>query len=718
MLRTLTLFFLAVLFAMPCWALRRDLLITQYPTQYWSTLNGLPADTIRAVAQTNDGYIWFGTSAGLCRFNGKQCFVFNTSNTPAFKSNSITALLKDKKGILWIGTENGLLSYDQNQFKSFTVDEGLSDNTILSLAQDGSGNLWIRTSIDVNVYNGRTFSLVPVQHPTCIFADAQNVLIGTQNGFSIIANGKTVSVPGPAVTAIDRSKNGQIRAGTANGLYVWKENNFVPVIQCEEIRSILEDRDGNLWIGTARGLRLINKTSPLHPEIHNAVAGLFEDREGSIWVATSGDGVHTFQPSTLSMISAQEGLPTSRTWCVLLDRTGNLWIGTDDGVSRWFDQQTTNFHLPSAGKALAEDASGTIWAGTAAGALRLEGDSFQMKIPGVDATSIATQSNGDLWIGSADGLRLFSQGKLKQVSSDEITALYMDRGDQLWIGTKTGLKILKNEDLEDTKLTEEVSSMASDGKGNLWAGSGSKIYSISSKTRNALPLGQIGAGPATTGIAQDRQGIFWIASTRGIYRATNEKNKLCATELMPGRGLPSSEASTGQPAVAVSPEGARLWIATVNGVAQIDADLVHQKKTPPAIVIEGIEHDRIPVENFRTEKLIFSPETARIEFHYAALSYLPGVKYRYVLAGYDQFWTNAGNQTRAVYTNLPAGKYRFKVLAGRDDAWNIVGDSVAFEVEKGLPQVEKRSVMAFIFIGVIAFACGWFARRFILKEKI
>jgi hypothetical protein len=174
----------------------------------------------------------------------------------------------------------------------------------------------------------------------------------------------------------------------------------------------------------------------------------------------------------------------------------------------------------------------------------------------------------------------------------------------------------------------------------------------------------------------------------------------------------------GQPAILISENRNRFWVATVGGVAEVDAENLQQKKSPPPIMIERVERDRFGIENFRKEKLKFSTETKLIDFRFATLSYIPGVKYRYVLQGYDQFWTDAGSQRHALYTNLPPGKYRFKVLAGRDDVWNIVGDSISFEIEGSRPGISRSSTLPLIILmTIIGFLAGWFARMYLVRKK-
>jgi ligand-binding sensor domain-containing protein len=82
--------------------------ITQYAHQVWKTDQGLPQNSIQAILQTRDGYIWLGTERGLVRFDGGQFTVFDKSTAPGLRNTNTQALYQDRDGTLWVGTWGGL----------------------------------------------------------------------------------------------------------------------------------------------------------------------------------------------------------------------------------------------------------------------------------------------------------------------------------------------------------------------------------------------------------------------------------------------------------------------------------------------------------------------------------------------------------------------------------------------------------------------------------
>src|ERR1044072_1880646 len=110
--------------------------LNEFGHQAWLTENGLPQNTVQAIIQTQDGYLWIGTQEGLARFDGLNFPVFDKENTPAFKRNYIPALHEAKRGRLWISTSYSLVALHNGESTSYTENEGLPDNSLGPLAED------------------------------------------------------------------------------------------------------------------------------------------------------------------------------------------------------------------------------------------------------------------------------------------------------------------------------------------------------------------------------------------------------------------------------------------------------------------------------------------------------------------------------------------------------------------------------------------------------
>src|ERR1044071_7452778 len=126
-------------------ALDPEKLIMQYGHSIWRTEDGLPQNTVRAIIQTKDGYMWFATDDGLVRFDGIRFVTFDSRNTAEIKSSSIQTLYEDRDNNLWIATDAGLIRYRNGAFTAYSTKEGLSNNNVETIYEDREGNIWVGT---------------------------------------------------------------------------------------------------------------------------------------------------------------------------------------------------------------------------------------------------------------------------------------------------------------------------------------------------------------------------------------------------------------------------------------------------------------------------------------------------------------------------------------------------------------------------------------------
>lgn len=123
--------------------------ITQYSHDVWQAEDGLPQNSVAAIVQTRDGYIWLATQEGLARFDGVRFTVFGKKNTKEIGHSDIRALHEGRDGSLWIGTGGGgLARLKDGRFTAYTTKEGLSGNIVRSLCEGRDGSLWIGTDGD------------------------------------------------------------------------------------------------------------------------------------------------------------------------------------------------------------------------------------------------------------------------------------------------------------------------------------------------------------------------------------------------------------------------------------------------------------------------------------------------------------------------------------------------------------------------------------------
>ena len=327
--------------------------LTQYSRTIWTQERGLPQDTIRAITQTKDGYLWLGTDEGLARFDGYDFVVFNKANGD-LPDNSITALAAANDGGLWIGTSNGLTQYREGRFKTFTVKEGLPDAAITALHEDHEGALWMVAGIYLSRYQDGRFTNSQTRHR---YPDklCPSDLRGRQSR-SVGGGLQPRGAPyGREVRdrVIGRSTG---RHGGAHHdcrprrqyLDRRKQRNHSPVRRTVRFRNTACARDCPIRrcapcgpIATAisgqapttgwRGCRA-TASSPRARKIPRTPTGsavCFEDREGDLWIGANG-GLSRWRNDIFMVYGKPEGLPSDAPNTVFQDRGGRIWVGFND----------------------------------------------------------------------------------------------------------------------------------------------------------------------------------------------------------------------------------------------------------------------------------------------------------------------------------------------------------------------------------------------------
>jgi len=702
----------------------------EFGHQAWLTENGLPQNTVQAIVQTRDGYLWVGTQDGLARFDGVNFTVFDKENTPAFKSNDIRFLHEDRQSRLWISTSYGLVCRHDGQFTTFAVSEGLPDNSVGPIAEDTNGNVWIGTAGGLSRFENGHFKTFTVDQGLSrnviqtLFARSDGtVLVGTSAGIQILNGDRFTSwntpsgVPAANITAIAETSDGLLWFGTLDGLFaVHGKTGATTAIDLlnKRISALLVDREGSLLIATAGGLaRWRNGKAESFTTgdglTSNLVLSVFEDREGSVWIGTEAGGLNLLKTKKFITYTTQDGLPSDLVKAIYQDPQGGIWIGSNGGgLTRFYGGQfttwTTRDGLSSdVVLSLAGDTEGVIWIGTPDGLNRFQNGKFQTftfadGLSNDLVRSVLVDHNGVLWVGTRDGLNSFRDNQFTTYTTKDglannfIGAIFEDLNGNLWVGTLGGLSKIKDGNVQtfttkDGLSSNTVISLYEDIAGDLWIGTnggglnrlrGGKFVSFS----NTL------AADVIYRILGDQQQNLWCSSNKGIFRVNKgELDKVAKGENAtvtpvfygPADGMLTRECSGGGHPAGWKTSDGRMWFATIKGLAVINPENIPLNTTPPPVALEQIfvDNQSIPL----TQKVTLSPDASRFDFYYTALSFIApeNVHFKYRLEGFDDDWIDSGARRVASYTNLRPGNYRFRVIAANNDGiWNESGAAIEF----------------------------------------
>ena len=687
--------------------------------------NGLPQNTVQALAQTKDGFLWLGTEAGLVRFDGVEFQTYDRNSVPALPGSDIRRLLVARDGALWIGTGAGLARWKDGASRTFTTQDGLPDNGIRTIEETQDGNLLVWTEQGSARMSGDRF--VPV---TNVGASPRAALTSPgENPGAIVFEAQMPN--GVQVTA-DRSAlkimQGKKPAGISTLLAVGKE------LPGSRIQAVFADRENALWIGTNAGLvRWVNgkmERFPVTDPLATAsILTLMEDREGNLWVGTETGGLDILRDQRFHTLDTREGLSSDRITTVVEDRSGTLWAGTrEDGLnalrrdeskdgSRVARNLTVKDGLASnVILSLAAAPNGDLWVGTPDGLSRIRGttvDTFTSAdgLPDDFVRSLLIDPDGSLWIGTRRGLTHWATGKIGSDSvggmktyttenglgSDLVGAMARDTRGDLWVATLAGLSRLHGEAIANFTTANGLSSnvvtaLLPRADGTLLIGTQEHGWDawdgnrFSAATQDGLEQTTIHA------ILDDGSGHLWFATGNGIARCDcNEMGGIgpaggCShwMEFGAADGLHSRETATNSHPSAWRSRDGQLWFATPRGLVEVDPAHFPVNTIPPPVVLERLEVDDVPQPLHGAGSwLKVSAGRVHFEFDYAGLSFVAPqkVRYRYMLEGFDHAWTDAGTRRAAYYTNIPPGKYTFRVQAANNDGiWNTTGAAFSFEL--------------------------------------
>ena len=741
--------------------------LSQFGVEVWLTENGLPQNTVHAISQTKNGYVWIATEGGLARYDGVNFRIFDRQNTPDLPSNYIRALLEDRKGNLWIGTAEGLVRLQPGNPTMFTRVEGLPNNSIQSLYEDRVGNICVATTGGLTVLKGDQVTTFPVNDRSVsgsiqtVFEDAEGAFwIGTPYGLTRFKDGKFSTfterdgLGSNSVRAIQQTRDGRLWFGTLSGLTVLRDGAFTTFrmrdgLNSDRILSLCADRDGTLLIGTANGLnRLIdNQFSGFASGDSlstSTILALFEDVEGNVWIGTESGGINLLKDTKFTTYSTRNGLPTNLVKSLYGSSNGDIWIGTEGGLSLLRNGRLTNYSTAtglSSNVAISmfADTTGTLWVGTTSGLNRYRDGKFTpQRAAGGPANeyvrSIYQDREGYLWIGTRSGLTRIKGTESKTFTeadglpNDLITALYQDSDGALWIGSLGGLTRFQNQELtsyttKDGLSSDSVSAIYEDSDQTLWIttnGGGVNRFKNGSFTAYTTKQGLI--DDVIHSVLEDARNNLWFSSSKGVFRvsksdfdqvASGRASSITAVTYGTADGMLTRECSGGGSPSAWKDNAGRLWFATIRGVAMIDPTNIKTNEHAPPVVIEQLRTD--DQSAIFANNAVISAGQTRFDFYYTAPSFVAPekIRFKYKLEGFDRDWIDGGTRRIASYTNLRPGNYRFLVIAcNNDGVWNEAGASLGFYLKPYFYQTTWFYILCLLALIFI----GWQVYRFRLRQ--
>lgn len=666
---------------------------------------GQKHDLPSALLVTRSGDVWtnFETSRRFAVYRRGALRILDSSPAPS----RVIEMVEGVDGSIWALTANynaEVLRYKDGRWRTYDAADGLPRSNSGNMLVAADGALWIACASGVA-------RLPPGAERFEIVRDAPRGRLSQDAVGRIWISGGDATVPitgpggrgAPASTASYRTGNAEIRGAP------------------------LFDREGNLWIATRYDgvkrlaiprdddKRAVDKRADIVAESFTSRDGLssdvtsqvLEDREGNIWIGTEG-GLDRFRPASLI---AEPVLASPAAF-------GDKLLDASDG-SVYIGQARTIYRVSPGGapqpilrdvvepESLCEAPDGAIWVGLPTRILVWANGSVRQTIerPDRGAThnfiyDCAFDAHGDYWISAAgSGVHRYRRGQwdtiLQPGDQADFYPTTMVRTPRGGVVVQSGNRLIWIDDAGQsiTRLDFggsdlKVLSLYA-GTDHVFAAGGFGLSRYGADGVETAWAPEVSQGSRINGIVQTPQGDTWLAFPKSLVRLRPQELERALSSgtfppptlsLGPGDGLVSRPHSHSQRSMVRGGDG-RLWIATETGTLWMDPARIVRNNVSPALAIRSINGDEHTWRD--PASMTLAAATSKIEIDFAVLSFADPrrVDVRYMLDGFDRTWVDPGTRRQAFYTNLPPGKYRFRVIAANNDGvWNRAGATLAFEI--------------------------------------
>ena len=569
-------------------------------------------------------------------------------------SSQVNCILKDSRGFVWFGTPAGLYRFDGYTFKNFQSDSqdgsSLNDSYINTIQETLDGNLLIETSSGYCVYHPQTesferdmkqtFARMGIETiPSIVYIDRHKNLWGAIPNKGVVCYNQqqqllfefgytddSHGVPQGVVCSIGECRDGAIivyddgRMVCCDVMHqqhtVWATSS-IPGLKQKRNKSLraFADQMDNIWLYGQGTLFMYNKSSDEWSAsvgerlgltglgVDRNINGMAGDKNGNIWIASDQLGLlkmnlntHEIESITPRNINENpQSIDHVSIQSVYVDDTDLLWVGTEKSGVAFCGENIYRFGARHIGDitAIAQDANGTIWYGTSSkGVIGYNGPLASLKV-----SAMATTPDGSLWVGSKrNGLTRIKGGSttiyslakdsVSTLIDDHVNALCTDKIGNLWIATNGGLQVynprmntFSSYTRENGKLsTNNITSLFynHNGKGNdLFIGTaeGLVILNLSNTEKTVLTGNPSNTKSFTnnyiTQVLQDSRGLLWIGTREGLNILNMENDSL--NHLTEKQGLCNNNICG-----IAEDKNHNMWITTSSGVSRIVVQRNHE----------------------------------------------------------------------------------------------------------------------------------------------
>jgi signal transduction histidine kinase/ligand-binding sensor domain-containing protein/CheY-like chemotaxis protein/HPt (histidine-containing phosphotransfer) domain-containing protein len=592
--------------------------------EHLSVDQGLAQESVLAITQDRDGFIWIGSQAGLSRFDGYRVTVYrnNVGEPASLANNWVRVLHVDAGGRLWVGTDGGLDRFEpaSQGFTHFAAPEpvkrGSGSRHVRAIAGDGGAGLWIASSDGLQHFDPASGAFTVYHHDA---ADPSSLADDQVNALAVDAAGTVWIGTATGLDSLARGARRFIhhRAGAGDGRY-------------NAIETLLVDAGQTLWIGSLAGLetwklgtpaasrRRLGEDEGLSP---GRITALLQDVDANVWVGSHADGVYRWaaQSGRFANYRHQGGdvhsVADNQISSLFRDRVGTFWVGTwfagasrvdlgSGGFARLVRQpEQADTLLDNKVRAILDDGHGKLWLATNTGLNLLDPDSGAAQtwrhdpaqpnsLGAVPATALARDRHGRLWVGGSAGVTRFdpASGRFTplalaagDIDANNVRGMLADRAGALWVASRGGLHKVDVDTLAVHTYRHDPANGASladnstrplleDRAGRLWVGTFDGLDLFDRARGTFRHYRHNAQDPASLShdevhyLLEARDGALWVGTAAGLNRMALDANGNARFTRYTAR-----EGMLDDAVAAVLEDAAgRIWISTNTGIARLD----------------------------------------------------------------------------------------------------------------------------------------------------
>lgn len=716
-----------------------------------STDDGLASSEVYCQLQDSTGYMWFGTSRGLSRYDGYEFKNYTASD--GLPSNSIIKMFYDRFGRIWFATYDGLLSYyEKGEFHIFEQNDTLAvlsrNYYILDLFVDENKSLWIMPALG-GIYeftkDGEVYNKLPNHsYKSFYFRD-----IGESVVYSYVKSKKNLDT-----TFLEVDENEHVLWGIRNGfrksfikirtgeyllsignrLYYIRNNHVVSYKEYKnEISGVFCDNEKNFWISVLYEGVYFYPNSDLNalPEIYLAgksPIAVFQDHQNGYWLSTTENGVY-YSPSFQFISYKRFGIPLFNILSIHIENN-TLYFST-------FDRQVVKCNLNNhrimsienmllrsgrdyAVLDIASTSDNSMWF---LGNELIKYNKEGTRIIDTIARSYKLYGKKDkVYLTTDEGLSIYCDSLCKTFYYQDFptsNAIYVDDKEKAWVGTINGLYVFDDNTCEflgdkNELLKSRVNDITKFDKYIVIATNGNGVFLYDQK-KDFLKLidekNGLNSNFVNT-VYADKMDL-WAGTNKGLFRLNVVENydslQIFTTKFTDVDGLYANEIKD------IDKINNCIFLGTTQGLISFYPDDIKKNMIPPVLHFDSVlvNDKQIKIDTFYK----FSYDQNTITFFFKGISFSAGNKviYKYKLEGYDDKWLITANRFLR-FPNLQPGNYTLRLMSSADGVvWNEEMLKVSFNIKNKFTNTVFFYFIILILLAILVFVALTY--RFNVLEK-